>query len=468
MSSYEEKDSNLMGRKVSRREAVGKVAAVGAVVGVGIVAGVGGYLAGGQTAPQPKTVTQTVTAAGGTITQTVTAGGETVTKTVTQTVTQTPEIKAVEYPIGMITPLSGVLADFGAEQRDAGQLGIDEMNSMLGQSGSNVRFRVIAVDDKSTPEEALKAVTTLRETHGVQVIIGPPTSGSTLAIKSYVDTHNVAVITSTASSAALSTKDNIFRMWASDRLQGKAMADLARALGVEKAVIVYRDDPYGRGIRDIFSEIFRGETSDVRITPGQPDYASEVAAMARAAEAYGLDKKTAVVLVIWEAEWVNFLSHILTEFPSMADVTWLASDAITNPGILPPKSSPEFANFLIGVGAVGTTAHFTGNPIGTRVLEQLKAKRGGAPSIEALYMYDAAWVAMLSVLTAGKYDGKAIINVIPSVAAHYNGASGPKVLDDVGDLAAQDYDIVALKKTDDSYKWESVGIWSSSTGVSLK
>jgi len=446
--------------KKNRRFFIGTAtAAIGGLV-VGAVAG---WLAKpperielpGVTVTETKTETRTITV-------------EKSPTTVVETLTSPPPVGLTEYKIGMITPLSGVLAEFGAEQRDAGLLAVDEMNELLEQVGAPHRFRVIVIDDKATPEEALKAISTLRETHGIQVIIGPPTSGSVLAIKSYVDTYGIAVISSTSSSAALSVKDNIFRMWASDRLQGKAMADLAKYLGIQNAVIVYRDDPYGRGVHDIFAENFDGNKVDIRITPGLPDYASEVATMSRAAESFGLNEKTGIIAIIWESEWVNFLSHVVSEYPQLQKVKWIGSDAITNPGILPPKSSEEFAEFLISVKAVGTTAHFTENPLGTKVLQHLKEKRGGTPSIESLYMYDAAYVAMLSILVAGKYDGKTIVSVIPSVAAHYNGASGPKILDDVGDLATQDYDIVSLVKLPEGYKWESIGVWSPATGITMK
>ena len=340
------------------------------------------------------------------------------------------------------------------------------MNGLLEEIGSNIRFKAIVADDGGTPEGGLKAVTTLVEANGVQVIAGPAMSSVTLGLKSYVDTHHIAVVTTTVSSPALSVKDYIFRMWASDKLQGWAMADVAMHLGIQKAVVFYRDDLAATAISEVFQEHFKGEIKTIRITPGQADYSSEVAQLNREVEAFGADERTGVVEYIQEAEMANVLGHV-KEYPSLSKVKLVGGDVITLAGILPPKSPPELGDFMIQVKAVGTTAHYISTPAGDRFLSKLKERMGAEPTMYALYMYDAANVAMRSVLLAGKYDGEAIAKAIPSVCEHYYGATGWKLLDDVGDLVTQDYDIVMLFKEPEGFRWRPVGIWSAVSGLSM-
>lgn len=371
----------------------------------------------------------------------------------------------VTYPIGVEVPLTGVMPGFGTEQKEAALLAISDMNAFLDQTGSNVRFTGIVADDGATPDGAVKAVTSLVETSGVQVIAGPPTSGAALADESYVCSHHIPMITSTASSAALSSRPAgcIFRMWASDKYQGKAMIAIAAGWNVKNVVLVWRDDAYGKGIRDTIVDLFKGGLKEVRVTPGLADYSSEVAEMDRDVNSFGANSSTALIMVIWESETTNFLGHVKS-YPELANVRWIYSDSVTNPGILPPASPPDFASYLMNVNVVGTTAHYSANPVGEKVLNAMKTLYG-ATDTESLYMYDAAYIAMLAVLLAGQYNGQAIANAIPVVASHYYGASGWKLLDDIGDLAYQTYDLVSLVQTGQSFSWNPVGLYDPNTGI---
>lgn len=89
---------------------------------------------------------------------------------------------------------------------------------------------------------------------------------------------------------------------------------------------------------------------------------------------------------------------------------------------------------------------------------------GETPSPWALYMYDASWIAALSVLAAGEYDGEALRNVARDIAARYIGASGHKMLDANDDAAIGDYEIMQAQAVDGTYAAVVIGMWSSGTG----
>lgn len=379
---------------------------------------------------------------------------------------QTPAAKqTVEYPIGVITELTGGIAEFGRQQKIAALLAVDDMNALLAQANSPVRFKAVVADDQATSDGGAKAVASLVETSGVQVIAGPGTTSCALGMKSYVDSHHIPVLTSTSTGVLLSVPDYISRMWASDKFQGRALVDLANYYGVQNIVIVHGDEPYGNGIRDLFKTLFKGSISDIAITPGQADYASEVANINREVENFGANEKTAVVVVITgESTYVNMLGHAAS-YPSLAKVKWIASDAVNNPGILPPSAPPSTAEYLMQVQLIAVTAHYTANALSAKVMADLKAQGSTDPS--GLYMYDAAYLAMLSVLAAGRYDGEAIAKVLPTVASHYYGASGWKLLDENGDCAYQQYDVIMMSKDAQGYAWATKGLWDPVTGLSL-
>ena len=122
--------SDLLNKRLSRREALstaGKVA-IGVVV-AGVVAGVGGYLSGRAAVPPPTTITsvltKTLTAGVSTVTKTVTATAPPITKTVTKTVTVTatakptpPKIKKVHvaFWVGNLASPYWISCKDGAEK----------------------------------------------------------------------------------------------------------------------------------------------------------------------------------------------------------------------------------------------------------------------------------------------------------------------------------------------------------------
>jgi hypothetical protein len=62
-------------------------------------------------------------------------------------------------------------------------------------------------------------------------------------------------------------------------------------------------------------------------------------------------------------------------------------------------------------------------------------------------LYDGIFLATLSTLQAGAYDGAAIQKVFTQVADHYFGLTGWTILDDAGDRAYAPYVIEAIKPT---------------------
>lgn len=371
----------------------------------------------------------------------------------------------IEYKIGFIGGLTGSQAGFGNETADGVEYAINEFNGVLQNSGAAPRFRLIKVDDQNTPEVAVRAITSLKESEGVQVVISTTGSGNVLAMKSYVDANKI-VLVGISSSPLLSVKDTIFRVIASDAFQGLAIVDLIKSLGVEKTIIAYPDNAYGNGVRNVLVQHIEGEVAEVKVTPGQLDYSSEARVINNTAERLGVNKKTAIALSLDETQMVNILSHIPQTFPNLVDLQWLVSDSITQPGWYPPKAPPDAADFFIRAKGLGASGQVIVTPRATEVLDYMKREKGHT-SVWSLYSYDSTYIAMLSILSAGKYDGETISGVLPTVSASYNGLTGPKLLDEFGDLASQVYDIVEMQKVGDEYKLVPVGVWSQALGITF-
>ena len=71
----------------------------------------------------------------------------------------------------------------------------------------------------------------------------------------------------------------------------------------------------------------------------------------------------------------------------------------------------------------------------------MSEKFGHRPDESVLAIYDAVWVAGLSILTADSTDAGSVLREIRGVAEEYDAALGTIRLDEAGDLVADQYGV---------------------------
>ena len=109
--------------------------------------------------------------------------------------------------IGFIGGTSGRVADLGLSGRDAAQLVIEQCNQNGGIAGRQVRL--IIKDDKQDPDTARRVVKELID-EGVAAIVGPMTSDMAVAVTPLLNKAQVVAVSPTATTQALSGKDDFF------------------------------------------------------------------------------------------------------------------------------------------------------------------------------------------------------------------------------------------------------------------
>lgn len=422
------------------------------IVGL-IIGGAIGYGASYTAVPGATTVTVTSPAA---------ATTTTVTSPVTTTITVTPPVTVREYVIGMIADLTGEGADYGIEVRDAGLLTIEEINKFMEGNGVPIRFKLEIEDSKTTVEGAVAAAQSLGG-KGVRVIVGHLWSGQTNGVKSYVDSHRIFTVSVSSTAPMLSIpNDYVFRMQAPDSIQGRVLAYLIWESGYRKAAVIYRNDPYGSGVFKYFEEEFRklgGTIRDLAYTPDLPDYSSEVLQLSTMVKELGADRETAVLIIAFNYEAIRMFDKARLD-PTLTNVAWFSSESLKGPGLLPPASPPEIAEFLVKVKLTGTyPASLTETTLMKEFNAKFKGRYGRDPKAYGAYTYDALWLTALSLAITDKYDGDTVRNVFASLASRYIGATGPTTLDENGDRALQDYQIWQVVKTVEGYDFKIIGGW---------
>lgn len=153
------------------------------------------------------------------------------------------------FKIGGIGPLTGNNSIYGIAEMNGAKIAVDEINA---KGGIKLEFKT--EDDQSDGEVSVNAYGKLLD-WGMQVVLGPTTSGAAIAVAA--ETYKDRVFTFTPSGSSpdiIKDKDNVFQLCFSDPNQGVASADYISAnMAGKKVAVIYRnDDAYSQGIRDKF------------------------------------------------------------------------------------------------------------------------------------------------------------------------------------------------------------------------
>ena len=153
------------------------------------------------------------------------------------------------YVFGGIGPLTGEAAIYGNAVKNGAQIAVDEINALGG-----VQIELKFQDDVADGETAVNAYNKLLD-DGMQVLVGPVTTGSAIAVSAKLYEDRVFGLTPSASSPDVTSgKDNMFQLCFTDPNQGVAAADYIAENRADRTVaVIYRnDDAYSQGIRDAF------------------------------------------------------------------------------------------------------------------------------------------------------------------------------------------------------------------------
>ena len=154
------------------------------------------------------------------------------------------------FKVGTIGPLSGDAAIYGQAVANGAKIAVDEINA----AGGAIQFELQSQDDEADGEKSVNAYNTLMD-WGMQVMVGPTTTGASIAVSDKVYADRTIMLTPSASSPDVTAgKDNVFQVCFTDPNQGTGSADyIADNMTGAKVAVIYRnDDAYSQGIRDTF------------------------------------------------------------------------------------------------------------------------------------------------------------------------------------------------------------------------
>ena len=349
-----------------------------------------------------------------------------------------------EIRLGLITPLSGDVAQYGEENLAATNLAVDDFNKYLADKDAGWSIDLTIEDSQTLPTAALEKIQSLRA-KGISIVLGPWSSASLQNVKGYADSNDMLLFSCCSTSPLIAISgDSVFRMSPDDSNQGTAISKLFDDSGIEVMVPVWREDAWGTGLQDASRVSFesRGGIVDdgLGYNPEISEFSVEASILADTVQGYvddhGADKVG--VLYIGFGEVLLFM-QAASDYEVLGDVRWFGSDANTKESKLVEDS--------IGLGFVTDTMYTTvqvasgKNDLSQYVDSSLNESIGRIPSTYASSAYDMMWLMGLTIEREQSTDVAVLTAAIPEVAEEYVGALGSTRLNDAGDLAQTNYDV---------------------------
>ncbi len=178
--------------------------------------------------------------------------------------------------IGVILPLTGAAASPGKSCLNGIQLAASEY--VTRKAAQEPLLSLVTEDSRADPTTGISAFEKLQAVDHVKVIIGPLTSGVTLAVAPLAEKSHVVILSPGASAPAITNAgDYIFRNEISEAYGARIQADLAVSkLGYRRIALLYVNNEYGAGtvrvFRDRFAELGGHIVADEAFAQGTVDF----------------------------------------------------------------------------------------------------------------------------------------------------------------------------------------------------
>jgi len=320
------------------------------------------------------------------------------------------------YKIGAAFALSGTLAVYGEGFKKAVDLAVEEINAAGGIKGKKIE--IVYEDNKSTPKDCVTAVRKLIAVDKVPVLFGPAGSSNFMAAAPVAQESKVVMLSAQGAAPALTKAgEYIFRVFPSDVLQGKGISDLCVSLKYMEVPIMYVNNDWGLGLKNVFVENFKKAggkvTDEIPYDDGKTDYRTE---LIRATKG---NPKAVVNLTYITSGAVMFKQT----YEMGIKTQWICGSAAKAPKLV------ELAGKAVE-GIIGTYPVFSQETKEYRAFRAAWKKKYGDDKVPIFgeYNYDMVYITARAIEKGG-HASDGIRKALFEVANGYRGVTGDKTFD---------------------------------------
>lgn len=224
--------------------------------------------------------------------------------------------------IGLFMPLTGPASLMGISGNNAAQMAMDEINEAGGILGKQVE--IIAYDDKSSPEEAVKSVTKMIEVDKVDAILGSLHSGNIQACGEIVENAQIPLIgTGTSPQWLQKGWTYLFRSTLNTYYSSLSAVKICETLSLSNMAIFYSQDEYGKNGKDNMTEL---------------------------CEEYGINIVAVESMKPGDSDFTAQCSNITATTP---DVVYIIATADNLPAMVKQTRSNGYEGYIVGEQSLG-------------------------------------------------------------------------------------------------------------------
>jgi len=258
--------------------------------------------------------------------------------------------------IGVILELTGPLAPQGERALNGIRLAIEEINSSGGINDKNIE--AIVEDDKTDPKEGVAAFRKLITIHKVKVIIGAISSSVVMSCAPIANTTKTLLFSCGATSPLVSKAgDYVFRNRVSGDIEVRKMAEFAaKNLKIKKIALIYVNNDFGKGNKDVFIQEFQLHggivVGEENFEQGATDFRTQLTKIKeKNPEAiYVIGHNIETAYIVLQARELGIKSRILSTLGVESPEVWrIAKDAaegiIYTVQAFDPDKNPRAAEF---------------------------------------------------------------------------------------------------------------------------
>lgn len=169
-----------------------------------------------------------------------------------------PAFAAEPIKVGAVVSVTGPASVLGEPEKNTLEMVKEEINAKGGVQGRPIEL--IVYDDESDVNKAVLAAEKLLKKDQVCAVIGPTTSGSTLAIMNKFPAAQVPMVSMSAAEKIVSPVNPwIFKVAPSDRHAVGRILKHAQSKGYKKIAILTVSDGFGQAGREVLKELVPGQ-----------------------------------------------------------------------------------------------------------------------------------------------------------------------------------------------------------------
>jgi len=342
-----------------------------------------------------------------------------------------------DIKVGAIIPLTGPFASYGEPVRDGMMLAVDEINKGGGIYGKKIKL--IIEDDAGDPKNAVNAFNKLVSVDKVPIVLGPLSSGSSMATAPIAEKSRVVQLSTLAGIPALTNAgDYVFRIYPSSELGARFAAQKALEIfKPRKIALLCMKNPFGEAAREIYLEAAKESNIQVvsveEFQDGEKDFGTQLSKI----------KQKAPDIVFCSAYWQEGASILIKmqelgmKMPVIGEDGWRGAlfSLVGENGL----NQLYFADILFG-------KDITDNVAMQNFISSFEKKYAKTASTYSATGYDA--INMVKVLINDNRSGEEIKNAMYKI--DYKGALGNIKFDQNGDDIGLKFGIFKLNNKNES------------------